>query len=350
MAVTMEWESRLGRRLRVRDLYILSTVVKSGSMARAARQLAMSQPAVSEAIGNLEQLLRVRLLDRSTHGIEPTIYADAILKRSMTVFDELRQGVRDIEFLADPTTGELAIGYSESVAGTGLLSTTLERFSEQYPRVVTRAENCGSAGLQVSGLRDRTYDLVLARMWMSRDPVVEGLNMEFLFDDPLVVVASIHSPWARRRKIDLAELFHEPWVLPAPKSTSHDRLVEAFGALGLGLPAASLVTSSIDLRAKLSARGRRITVVPKSVLRHGDEGYRLKALPVDLLSRPWPITIVTLKNRTLSPVVERFIECAHAVAKSVGGTPRRRSVQSRSSNPHSRQAEDHALPRSRQAR
>ena len=53
-AVTMEWESRLGRRLRVRDLYILSTVMKSGSMGKAARQLAMSQPAVSEAIANLK--------------------------------------------------------------------------------------------------------------------------------------------------------------------------------------------------------------------------------------------------------------------------------------------------------
>jgi molybdenum-dependent DNA-binding transcriptional regulator ModE len=56
-AVTMEWESRLGHRLRIRDLYILSTVVKSGSMAKAARQLAMSQPAVSEAIANLESIL-----------------------------------------------------------------------------------------------------------------------------------------------------------------------------------------------------------------------------------------------------------------------------------------------------
>src|ERR1044071_873139 len=74
-------------------------------MAKAARQLAMSQPAVSEAIANLEQLLRVRLLDRSTHGVQPTLYANAILKRSTTVFDELQQGVRDIEFLADPSTG-----------------------------------------------------------------------------------------------------------------------------------------------------------------------------------------------------------------------------------------------------
>ncbi len=112
-SVTMEWESRLGRRLRVRDLYILSTVVKSGGMAKAARQLAMTQPSVSAAIANLEHMLGVRLLDRSPRGIEPTIYAEAILKRSLVVFDELKQGVKDVASLADPATGELRIGCPE---------------------------------------------------------------------------------------------------------------------------------------------------------------------------------------------------------------------------------------------
>jgi DNA-binding transcriptional LysR family regulator len=93
--------------------------------------------------------------------------------------------------------------------------------------------------------------------------------------------------------------------------------VEAFSAAGLKLPTGSLRTFSLDLRARLCARGRYVTVVPSSMLRHGDEGYRLKALPIQLPSRPWPITVVTLKNRTLSPVVERFIDCAREVAKSM---------------------------------
>ena len=100
-----QWESRIGRRLRLRDLHILIAVVQWGSMAKAASHLAMSQPAVSEAIASLEDALRVRLLDRSSRGIEPTIYAHALLKRGTAVFDELRQGIRDIEFLADPTSG-----------------------------------------------------------------------------------------------------------------------------------------------------------------------------------------------------------------------------------------------------
>jgi DNA-binding transcriptional LysR family regulator len=236
----------------------------------------------------------------------------------MTVFDELQQGVRDVEFLADPTTGEVCIGYSESIAGTVLLSKLIERFSQRYPRVILQADIVGaSISSRFPGLRERKYDLVLARMWLPRDRLEDDLNMEFLFDDPVFVVTGLRTRWARRPKVDLAELIDEPWLLPPPGSTNHDRLVEAFSAAGLKLPTGSLRTFSLDLRARLCARGRYFTVVPSSMLRHGDEGYRLKALPIQLPSRPWPITVVTLKTRTLSPVVERFIDCAREVAKSM---------------------------------
>src|SRR3954469_4771965 len=113
----MEWESRISRRVRLRDLYILSAVADAGrGMAKAAIGLRMSQPSISEAIANLESALRVRLLDRSPRGVEPTIYANALLRRGRVVFDELSQGVRDIEFLSDPTTGVVRIGCPENLA------------------------------------------------------------------------------------------------------------------------------------------------------------------------------------------------------------------------------------------
>src|SRR5258705_10058036 len=115
---TIDWESRIGRRLGMRDLYVFVTVVQRGSMAKAAKQLNVTQPAVSKAIGDLEHTLGVRLLDRRPQGVEPTMYGRALLKRSNAVFDELKQSIRDIEFLTDPTTGELKIGCSESISAT----------------------------------------------------------------------------------------------------------------------------------------------------------------------------------------------------------------------------------------
>ena len=78
-----------------------------------------------------------------------------------------------------------------------------------------------------------------------------------------------------------------------------------------------MVTYSLHLRAKLASRGRFITIVPKSMLQHDSEGRRLKMLPVDVPTRPFLVTVMTLKNRTLSPVVERFIECAREVTRQM---------------------------------
>ena len=313
-SVTMEWESRLGRRLRVRDLYILSTVVKSGGMAKAARQLAMTQPSVSAAIANLEHLLGVRLLDRSPRGIEPTIYADAMLKRSVAVFDELKQSVKDVESLADPATGELRIGCPESIRAT-VLPQFIERFSQKYPRVVVHVHDVPAPATPNLGLRDRKFDLVFLRkhLPLPQDAIIDDLNMEFLFDDPLVIAAGLHSRWARRRTIDLAELIDEPWILTPPDMWNYVRVAEAFRSRGLDMPKVRLFGFSVHLANHFVANGPFLTAYPRSVARF----CSLKALPIKLPARPWMVTIVTLKNRTLSPVVERFIECAREVSKEL---------------------------------
>src|SRR5215468_10616289 len=142
---TIDWESRIGRRLGVRDLHVFITVVHWGSMAKAAQQLSVTQPAVSKAIGDLEHTLGVRLLDRRPQGIEPTMYGRALLKRSNAVFDELQQSVRDIEFLADPTVGEVRFACQDSVAAA-ILPPIMTRFSHQYPRVTVRVEQIGIVG------------------------------------------------------------------------------------------------------------------------------------------------------------------------------------------------------------
>src|SRR4029450_1904558 len=105
----MQWDARIGRKIKLRDLHILLAVVQAGSMAKAGTQLAVSQPAVSKAISEMEHALGVSLLDRGSRGVEPTRYGRALIKRSLAVFDELRQGIKEIEFLSDPTGGGMSI-------------------------------------------------------------------------------------------------------------------------------------------------------------------------------------------------------------------------------------------------
>jgi DNA-binding transcriptional LysR family regulator len=82
------------------------------------------------------------------------------------------------------------------------------------------------------------------------------------------------------------------------------------------MPKTRLETISTSVRVSLLATGPYIGTFPSSSMRLYAEKYSLMVLPLDLPIRPWPVAIVTLKNRTLSPVVERFLECTREVAKS----------------------------------
>ena len=326
MAPKIDWESQIGRRLRFRDLHVLSVVVQRGSMAKAAAQLGVSQPSVSEVIADLEHALGVRLLDRSPKGIEPTVYANAMLRRSLVAFDELKQGVRDIECLADPTVGEFRIGCPELVASSALPA-IVERLAAQHPGITPHVE-AGPTDAMIGDLLDRKLDLVIARGRPTlADPgTMDRLSVDILFRDELAVVAGLHSRWGRRRKISLADLKDEPWILSAPGTWNFSVIVDAFRAAGLSLPRISVGTLSVHLRVNLLATGPYITVFPLSVLQTYGSRFSIKALPVDFPSRPWPVTIVTLKHRTLSPVVERFIDCAREVAKSFGAPAKLRKT------------------------
>src|SRR5829696_6373289 len=100
---SMQMSDRIGRRIKLHDLHVLMTVVQAGSMGKAAQRLNTVQPAISRSIAELEYALGVRLLDRHRQGVEPTAYGRALLECGTTVFDDLRQGLKNIEFLADPS-------------------------------------------------------------------------------------------------------------------------------------------------------------------------------------------------------------------------------------------------------
>ena len=134
MARINDWESWIGRRLRLKDLHVFFTVAGLGSMAKAAQRLGVTQPAISKVIADLEHSLGVSLLDRGARGVEPTMYGRALLKRGSAAFDELKQSVIDIQSLADPTSGELRIGCTEATAAV-ILPPIVHAFSRDHPRV-----------------------------------------------------------------------------------------------------------------------------------------------------------------------------------------------------------------------
>jgi DNA-binding transcriptional LysR family regulator len=310
----MHWADRIGRRLKLRDLHILLAVVQCGSMAKAAGQLSVSNPVVSKAVSDLERTLGVRLVDRSAHGVEPTIYGRALLDHALSVFDELRQAVKHVEFLADPTAGEARIGSSIAIA-SGLITAVVDRLSRQHPRIVFHLLAAESS-VTYRALEERKVDLVIARIF---NPIEDDrLDAEVLYDEQEVVVAGAHNPWTGRRKIKLAELMRDPWTLPPPDTLSGSVIAQAFRDAGLDLPPTTIITSTVPVRSALLATGRFLTIMPNSVLQFSANNPAIKRLPVELPTTRRPVGIITLKKRTLSPVAQLFIQCAREVAKPIG--------------------------------
>jgi DNA-binding transcriptional LysR family regulator len=172
---------------------------------------------------------------------------------------------------------------------------------------------------ELPGLRDRKYDLTMVRLVgpiPSGDPADE-LHFETLLNDQLVVAVGWGHRLARRRKVDLSELSDERWILAQPGTWNYSRLAEAFRAQGLAMPQASFVSVSVAVRTRLLATGKFVTALPSTMLSLNRDHYALKALPIELPNPPWPVVMVTLKNRTLSPIVERFMACAREVAQSL---------------------------------
>ena len=306
--------------MKLHDLHVLMSVVQAGSMGKAASLLNTTQSAISRSIMELEHAVGVRLLDRSRQGVEPTEYGRALLDGGVAVFDDLRQAVKKIEFLADPTVGDVTVGANE-VISDALLPAVFGRLRRQHPGLSMHVVPILSVAQQYQELRDRKADLVVGRLPSSID---KDIDAEILFHDRLFVVAGPKNNWVRRRKIAFAELANEPWVLPSLGTVAGSLVAEVFHSHGIEFPPKGAATGAPHLFFALLASGPFLLPMPGSLLRLGTHLPPLKVLPVDLPSPPWPVGIMTLKHRTRSPVTKLFIECAREVVRPLAA-PRGRS-------------------------
>jgi DNA-binding transcriptional LysR family regulator len=218
-------------RLNPRDLRLFMAVTEHGNISKAADSLAISRPVISRTIANLERTLGVPLFDRSPQGVEPTLYGRALRKTAITVFDDLRRGMQEIDFLADPTAGELRIGCNESMAA-GLVAAAIGSLSRQYPRLVFHIEIGTSDDLQLLTLRDRKCEFVVARQIAPQS----DMDVEPIFHEQCFIWAGPESKWLSRRKIAIAELADEPWILSTWDIQPGAPLFQAFRAAGLPAP------------------------------------------------------------------------------------------------------------------
>jgi DNA-binding transcriptional LysR family regulator len=311
----MQWDDRIGRRLRLKDLHTLQIIAEVGSMAKASNRLALSQPAISKAIADMERAVGAALLDRSSRGAELTESGRLLVGRTRVVFDELRQGVTDIVQMSDPAQGVVRIGTTEPV--TAVVSEIIGHLAGKYPGIKYHIV-VGDRDALEHALRERTLDVALTR-W-APSPINDDLATEVLFKSSLAVMADRRHPLLRRdRKLKLADLMKAQWTLSPPDSFLGRTGVDLFRRHNLALPPTVVTTISIYMRLNLLASGRFITLLPMQILRHRSSSAWLRALNVDLGDTAAPIASLTLKGRRAGGAVKLFQQASRDVCKALVG-------------------------------
>jgi DNA-binding transcriptional LysR family regulator len=298
----------LARRVTLRELRLLLAVTRSGSFLKAASEIGITQPALSKSIADLEGTFGVRLFDRTNRGVTPTPHGEVLIRRATGIFEELRHAVDELGSLTDASRGELRIGATPTMCA-GLLPRIIGAVRGKRPKFQFHVAELESGKL-ASEVVSRSLDLGLGRKHAFVDH--EHLAFERLFDDRLFVVAGAQHPLAMRRAITLEEAAGHQWVLPTEGSvTAHLR--GEFRRQGLDLPEPAVTTMSMLVRYELIATNTYLTVMYGSVLRFGSVAGSLRVLPIDLQSGI-PVGMLRLKNRTLTPSAEVFIQAAREMA------------------------------------
>jgi DNA-binding transcriptional LysR family regulator len=169
----------------------------------------------------------------------------------------------------------------------------------------------GSAWDVLEHLHQRKCEIAIVRP-PSPDP---DLEVKPLFYDQLFVVAGSRSRWARHHKITLADLAEEPWIQSPGEMDPGGPTLSAFHAVGLEGPRVVVLSNSVNLRYGLLATGRFLTMFPNSLLCYGPPRTSIRILPIKLPRWHVATSVVTIRDRTLSPIAQLSIECLLELAR-----------------------------------
>ena len=304
---------RLPRHLKLGELRVFVAVLEYRSFRKAAAALHMTQPGVTKAIAGLEKVLEVRLFDRNPNGVEPTVHGLSFAPRALAIFGELRTAAQDLAIVSSGSKGTLHIG-TVPMPGVAFLPRALKRLLAAHPDVFVSVVEGRELDL-VERLRRREIELTFFRSALFNPG--DGLRVEALFDERLVVLASNDHPLAARRAVTWPELLQHPWVLPPADSLFLHHVRRSLNQRGIELPRHAVESLSINFQYGMVLHGSMLSFGLRSQLQFSPHRNFLAALPVDLPPVVGTVGAVTLAARQPSPLVQQLIAHIRALVAAV---------------------------------
>jgi DNA-binding transcriptional LysR family regulator len=270
----------------------------------------LSQPALSKSLRRLEQILAVKLFDRTPKGVELTAEGTMLLLRVRELRLSLRNVTREISEMSDGRAGQLKVGVGAPVPEQ-FLSKAFADLIKHAPRTKLLVTN-SDGDLLFPALHNGDLDVIVSYLRPA-----EGLVCEHLYDDEFAVCASASHRLAGRKDLTLGELAQERWTLAEPTLISQCWLLDQFRAAGLVPPRVVFESRSLALKLQMVACSDLLTFAPRSVFREFALASAVTTLLVKTLAWPFSVSVIYRKETSARPTVGRFVDIIKGTAQAM---------------------------------
>jgi DNA-binding transcriptional LysR family regulator len=300
---TNDLMDHLPRHLKMRELRVFLSVMEHGSFRKAASALHVTQPAVTKAIADLENLLGFKLFDRNAVGAEATIYGQSFARFAGAIFGEMKCAADELETISSGSKGTLRIG-TVPMPASGILPVAIQHLINEHPGIFVSVIEA-SEDVLADALHRRELDIVLSRLSLFRK--TDEFHLEPLFEDSLCVLAAKDHPLAKQMMLTWDDLLNKPWVMPPDQSLFKKHIQHVLNLAGFEAPKESVKSASIHIMYGMVIHAGMMTFAAKSQFDFSPMKEVLVKLPIDLPEISESIGAVSLRDRTLHPLANLLI-------------------------------------------
>ncbi|WP_456385654.1 selenium metabolism-associated LysR family transcriptional regulator [Desulfolithobacter sp.] len=290
--------------MELRKLEVFCKVVELGSFTRAAEDVLLSQPTVSEHVRSLEQELGQKLLDRLGREVEPTPVGRLLYDYGRKMLRLHQDALQAVEQYGGRLSGRILIGCG-TIPGTYILPRLIGSFRDQYPSIRATLRISASRHIAREVLHGELEIGVIGARWNET-----GLIWEEVFSDQLVLVVPPVHPWASRSSVDLEELLHEPFIFRESGSGTRrvfTQILEQHGMRPSQLQEVAEIGSTAAVKEAVRA-GIGISILSSRAVADDERCGQLVTVPVNDVVLHRPFYLIRRKRRELSPVASVFLE------------------------------------------
>ncbi|AMM16223.1 LysR family transcriptional regulator [Burkholderia sp. PAMC 28687] len=304
-------------RLKTRQLLLLAAMEEEGNVRRAAEILGMTQPAASRLLKELEDVLEVRLFDRTPHGMHPTLYGEVMIRHARMVLSNLSQAHDEIAALRAGLVGQVQIGAIAAAAAT-MVPLAIARVKASYPQLQIWLQ-VETSDVMLPLVAQGHLDIMVGRVLERQGQFKDAVRYEPIAEEPLCVVVRPGHPLASASTLTMADIVSEGWVLHPPGSVLRHRFDMVFSQIGLAAPDNVVNTNNIVAISGILLQSDMLAVMPEEVARQYEEFGTLKRLAIELPCRMDAFGIITRQTRLLSPAATVVLRALHDAALEVYG-------------------------------